>query len=346
MVLLKDIAQSVGCDISTVSRVLNNRPNRVSAENRQLIQAAARKLGYVANRTASSLARGATGTVGVLVPNVFDGVFAEYIEALDLEFSAAGYALRPFICHNRQDKENAALDALLHHEVDAMISIYYSPEHNASLYETIRQNQLPLIFRCTDEEIIDRFDLVLMDIYEGYQALAEHLLAAGCRRIGVVGGPIAEALRQNGGGAGAKFFRQALTAAGLPVSGDNAIVCDDSQDGARQAVRQRFTRQPRAFDGLIVQNINKVFGCCKALYDVNLRIPQDVKIATISDLPICRMYPVPLTVWAQPVPEICRKLVRLTVNRLRQPDSPLAASRIQSTLIARESTQLEPGKGN
>ena len=123
MTTLKDVAKAVGCDVSTVSRVLNGRPNRVSGENRSRIREAALRLGYVANRTASSLASGVTRTVGLLIPNVFDGVYAEYIETLDLELSAAGYALRPFICHNRPEKENTALDALLHHEVDAMIAM-------------------------------------------------------------------------------------------------------------------------------------------------------------------------------------------------------------------------------
>lgn len=83
------LQMAVGCDVSTVSRVLNGRPNRVSGENRSRIREAAHRLGYVANRTASSLASGATRTVGLLIPNVFDGVYAEYIETLDLELSAA-----------------------------------------------------------------------------------------------------------------------------------------------------------------------------------------------------------------------------------------------------------------
>ena len=338
MTTLKDVAKAVGCDVSTVSRVLNGRPNRVSGENRSRIREAALRLGYVANRTASSLASGVTRTVGLLIPNVFDGVYAEYIETLDLELSAAGYALRPFICHNRPEKENTALDALLHHEVDAMIAMYHNAERCAAQYEVIRRNGLPLIFRSNVPEVDGVFDCVLLDIDAGYRALAEHLIERGCRKIGVVGG-CADALQEGRAGAGADFFRAALQKAGLAADSRNAVACEDSQEAAYRAVLERLKKELDAFDGLIVHNINKVFGCCRAVGDAGLSIPGQVKVATISDLALCRLYSVPLTVWAQPVPEICRALVDLTLARLREPDAPCRTVKFHSTLLARESTQ-------
>lgn len=222
MTTLKDVAKAVGCDVSTVSRVLNGRPNRVSGENRSRIREAAHRLGYVANRTASSLASGATRTVGLLIPNVFDGVYAEYIETLDLELSAAGYALRPFICHNRPEKENTALDALLHHEVDAMIAMYHNAERCAAQYEVIRRNGLPLVFRSNVPEVDGVFDCVLLDIDAGYRALAEHLIECGCRKIGVVGRLCCRTAGRKGGSRGGFFPGRAAKsriAGGLPECG-------------------------------------------------------------------------------------------------------------------------------
>ena len=338
MTTLKDIAAKVGCDISTVSRVLNNRPNRVSQDVSMQIRQTARELGYVANRPACILASGATKTVGLLVPNVFDGVFAEYIERLDQELSAVGYTLRPFICHNRPEKESAALDALLHHEIDAMIAMQYNPGECAAQYEMIRRNRLPLICRSTTAEAAGVFDALLLDIEEGYRVLAEHLIERGCRKIGMVGGCAPELIDGRNTPC-AEFFRAALQAGNLSVGHDNAIPCDDSQEDAYRAVAERFHRDPHAFDGLIVHNINKVFGCCQAVRDAGLSIPGDVKVATISDLALCRFYPVPLTVWAQPVPEICRALVEMTLNRLRCPDAPLQTVTFHSRLLARKSTE-------
>lgn len=338
MVTLKDVAKVVSCDVSTVSRVLNGRPNRVSKAKRNQIKEAAHRLGYIANYTASALVSGMTRTVGLLIPNVFDGVYAEYIETLDLKFSAAGYALRPFICHNRDDKENAALNALLRHEVDAMVVMHYNAKQ-AAKYDEIHRNNLPLIFRSNDPVVDGVFDCVLLDIRVGYQVLTEHLIKCGCRKINLVCNIVTESQKKQERTV-ADLFRTVLQNSGLAADPDCAIGCEDSQEAAYRVVRERLRKDPGAFDGLIVQNINKVFGCCRAITDAGLSIPNQVKVATISDLPLCRLYTVPLTVWAQPVPEICSALVEMVLTRLQKPDIPYRTVKLNSTLITRESTQL------
>ena len=54
-VTLKQIAQEVGLSPSSVSLVLNNRPCRISEENRKLIKEVAARNHYVPNQIARSL---------------------------------------------------------------------------------------------------------------------------------------------------------------------------------------------------------------------------------------------------------------------------------------------------
>lgn len=338
MITLKDVAETIGCDVSTVSRVLNGKPNRVSEANRNRIHEVARQLGYIANRTASSLASGSTHTVGVLVSNVFDGVYAEYIEKLDLAFSEAGYSLRPFICHNRPDKEALALDALLHHEVDAMISMHYSRECE-DVYARIKQHSGKLIFRSVARIPEISFDHVLIDLEEGYRELSLHLARQGCRRIAVVGGSVASLLALGGKSDSVQFFKEGIRAGGLAEDSSGGIVCADEQESAYQAVKKLYGKQKSPpFDGLIVQSINKVVGVCRALQNCGFAIPSDVKVATFSDLPLCRLFPVPLTVWAQPVDDICTALVESTLKLLKSPEMPPSMFKFKSSLIVRESS--------
>jgi len=344
MTTLKDVARHSGCDVSTVSRVLNNRPCRVGEEVRGRIHDTALRLGYVPTRTASSLVSGRTRTIGLLVPNVFDGVFAEYIEALDFELTGQGYALRPFICHNRPEKEDAALDSLLHNEIDAMIAMFYN-DADIARYEQIRRHGKPLIFRCPEAKMLETFDTVQLDLSEGYRRLAGHLIDCGCHRIGLVGGGVAQSLSRNETDASVEQFRCAFRDGGLPPpDARNAVVCADSQEAAHAALLDRLRREPSCFDGVIVHNINKVFGATRAIRDAGLAIPREMKVATISDLSLCRMAPEPLTVWAQPIPEICHALVELTLERLRGPDAPCRHITIHSELRIRESTQPTSGK--
>ena len=65
MIILKDIAQMAGVNISTVSRALNDS-NEVSDEKKQEIRNIAASLNYTPNYNAKALAGKETKTVGVL----------------------------------------------------------------------------------------------------------------------------------------------------------------------------------------------------------------------------------------------------------------------------------------
>jgi DNA-binding LacI/PurR family transcriptional regulator len=69
LVTLKDIAKECGCDISTVSRALQNSP-RVRASTIEKVKAATEKLGYAPNIAAQALARGKSMVISFLVPTL------------------------------------------------------------------------------------------------------------------------------------------------------------------------------------------------------------------------------------------------------------------------------------
>ena len=69
-VTLKQIAQEVGLSPSSVSLVLNNRPCRISEENRKLIKEVAARNHYVPNQIARSLVMRESRTLGLIVPNI------------------------------------------------------------------------------------------------------------------------------------------------------------------------------------------------------------------------------------------------------------------------------------
>ena len=75
-VTLKQIAQEVGLSPSSVSLVLNNRPCRISEENRKRIKEVAARNHYVPNQIARSLVMRESRTLGLIVPNIESRFFA------------------------------------------------------------------------------------------------------------------------------------------------------------------------------------------------------------------------------------------------------------------------------
>lgn len=336
-VTLKELAEKAGCDISTVSRVLNNKPNRVSQKKRDKILKTAREMEYVTNRNASNLASGKTYTIGILVRNITDNVFAEYIEKIDRYMTARNYSIVPFITHNDPERERKCLMNLQSRQVDAMICLHYSQE-NEKIYKMLQHEGHILTFRGVDINNNIDFDSVLIDIGNGYYHLTKHLFAKGCRKIGVVGGYIADEIANGKSAEYSTSFRQVNKEAGIEIIPEQGIPCENSQDGAYSGVIKALSGNPKRFDALIVQNTHKVLGVYKALCDLGLQMPEDIKLCAVSDFDFCRMLPVPVTVWAQPTEEICRSLVELTLNRLEFPQTAVRKVSFNSKLIIRKST--------
>ncbi|HET6939337.1 MAG TPA: LacI family DNA-binding transcriptional regulator, partial [Nocardioides sp.] len=66
---MADVAREAGVSIATVSRALRGVPG-VSQSTRDRIQQVARQLSYVISPEASSLSRGNTGRVAIVVPHL------------------------------------------------------------------------------------------------------------------------------------------------------------------------------------------------------------------------------------------------------------------------------------
>jgi LacI family transcriptional regulator len=62
---LEDVAALAGVSTATASKALHNKP-RISEETKQRVLDAAKQLNYSPNKLAQSLARGTTGTIGLV----------------------------------------------------------------------------------------------------------------------------------------------------------------------------------------------------------------------------------------------------------------------------------------
>ena len=91
-VTLADVAARAGVSAITASRAAR-RPEMVSPELRARVEKAIDGLGYVRNQLASSLASTRTGLVGVVVPSLTNGVFADYLASIHDQMHRSGCRL-------------------------------------------------------------------------------------------------------------------------------------------------------------------------------------------------------------------------------------------------------------
>src|SRR3569623_1590627 len=117
---LADDASRAGVSPVTVSRAIRH-PEMVSEELRIRIEDAVRSLNYIPNHLASALASTRTQIVGVIVPSLTNGVFDDYLGAIQDVLNPAGIQVLVLNVRYSEIEEEKAIQTLLGYHPEAMI---------------------------------------------------------------------------------------------------------------------------------------------------------------------------------------------------------------------------------
>jgi len=117
---LADVASRAGVSPVTVSRAIRH-PEMVSEELRTRIDDAVRSLNYIPNHLASALASTRTQIVGVIVPSLTNGVFDDYLGAIQDVLNPAGIQMLVLNVRYSEIGEEQAIQTLLGYHPEAMI---------------------------------------------------------------------------------------------------------------------------------------------------------------------------------------------------------------------------------
>lgn len=186
---ISDIAKALNITPSTVSRALAGN-TRVSQATRALIERKAAELGYERNMLASSLRKGVTDTVGMIVPRINRQFFSNVISGAEAILNPAGYNLIICQSHERRDDERRALQTLMRNQVAGVIVSHSLETTSPEAFEEITRSGLALV------QFDRTFDglggvSVANDNFAGAYLATKHLIRSGYKRIGHLGGDAA-----------------------------------------------------------------------------------------------------------------------------------------------------------
>jgi LacI family gluconate utilization system Gnt-I transcriptional repressor len=178
-VTLDDVASFAGVSPITVSRVLR-KPDAVSEPLRVRVNAAVRELGYVPNIAASRLASARTHAIGVIVPTLYNVIFAEYLLALHEVLVDGGFQVVVVNSRYSEMEEENAIKALLGQRVEAIIIA--GIHHTAHARQLLAHANLPVVE--TLELSQDPIDINIgMSQESAGRAATQHLIQRGFQRI-------------------------------------------------------------------------------------------------------------------------------------------------------------------
>jgi LacI family transcriptional regulator len=119
-VTIQDVARAAGVAVSTVSRALNGS-NYTSEATRRRVLAAAEALDFKANPSARGLRSSQTHTIGVLLSDLANPIFADFLRGAEHAAQARGYELLIADGQNSAEVQSRMLKTLHERRIDALI---------------------------------------------------------------------------------------------------------------------------------------------------------------------------------------------------------------------------------
>jgi DNA-binding LacI/PurR family transcriptional regulator len=329
---LRDVAKKAGVSHQTVSRVINGSLD-VLPETRALVEAAIAEMGYRPNAIARSMARGQSHTLACISPNLTDFTFASVIEGAEVEARQHKYFMLSASASD-PDAFRELVDELVgHRRVDGLIVINPYADQR---FEFIPKD-FPLVFVGASAHEKNICSVSLDDEKVAYEA-TRHLLTLGHTNIALVTGPMEEDCSQDR----TEGYRRALSEAGIAFDESMVIEGDWSATSGQDALLS-FIEQGRVPSAVFAQNDRMAMGVMRAARDANIKVPTQLAVIGVDDMPLSSYFDPPLTTMRQDIPRIGREATRMLLDMIQKKTTETCDLKLHAELVVRQSTSQKGG---
>lgn len=336
MMTSKEFAKLLGVSQPTVSRAMNNS-ELVPIEKRKYIHQKAREYGFVLNSQAKSLKTNKTGTIGILFPKHFIGMNANMMLAhiydyIQKEMGQYDYDIMVIYYDSQSDNFSSFERIIKKRKVDGFLVLRM--ELSDSEMELIVEHQVPCVFMMNaGAKIRDNLNYFFSDSeYGGYLAGLFLGKFQNYKKMFVT-------IKEEKGDAQRRFrgYCRGLEECGCRLDNVDSIYCNLGMDSAYDAIVENIDKIREQKTAIFAYSDILGIGIVNGCRDQGLKIPEDVQVIGMDDIP--------LSVWNRPalttihvqveemVPKGCKKLIELIEKK-----GALTQEWIKPKLIIRETT--------
>lgn len=178
---IKDVAQRAGVAVGTVSRIINGHPS-VDPTTREHVLHVIADVGYKPSAVARSMRTHTTHTIGFVVPDISNPLWARILRAASSVYTTEKYSVVVASTGGTLEAEADALAAMRQRRVDGLMLALNS--RKGAILPYLKQSPLPVVVM--EREFGDEFDTVLTDHGGGAYAAVRYLVQLGHKRIAMI----------------------------------------------------------------------------------------------------------------------------------------------------------------
>lgn len=310
-ITLADVAKEAGVSPSTVSFVLNDRPNsRIAAETAERVRTVARQMGYAADRQARGLKTGRSGAVGFVSDEV---TVTRYSSAMIRGILGVGdarnYAVLMAETGREVDRVSEMVRDMLARRVDGiLLGFMQARQINQSLIPPL--NDLPMVVL---NGRVQGWPSVLPDEFSAGIQAADYVVERGHRTIALVGRSddhfdpeFSVTIKRRFDGLD-QVMREAGLSFALEVNGSQWEP-DLGYAAAQQVIGHG------SITAVIAANDRVAFGLYQGFQAQGYSVPEDISVISFDDEPLASYFRPGLTSVRLPYEEMGRIAADLVLD--------------------------------
>ncbi len=297
----RQLAELAGVSMTTIYNCLHAK-ELVNKRTLEHVHKIMKMYDYHPNSIAKAMVEGKSFSIGIIVPKLDVSYFAKIASGIEQLFNTNGY--NSIICQHLDDtiKEEREIRLMREKRVDGLIVRACGDRTDSSIYRRLAEIGMPFV-------LIDRkFDdlqeyYVGVDDYEATFKLTKYLIDKGHRRIGFIGWQRETSSRYKG-------YFDCLRENGIEPDENLYIECaTEYTSGGNEAYVLMNRSENNRPSAIIAFNDCAAISAIEALWEMGLKIPEDVSIATIGGQENLRLSSLRLTVASLPIESIIRQAV-------------------------------------
>jgi DNA-binding LacI/PurR family transcriptional regulator len=322
-----DIAAASGVSVTTVSRILNDRPD-VAEETRERVLRIMDDIGFAPQSAWRQIRSGRTGLIAMHVPPEFNPPSLRLIMSAALGVEEAGYSISII---TRSLAEAELLAIFRGRQADGVILLEILAQDVRPV--TLRDHGFPFVMigHCADNRGMNYVDL---DVEHGIGSAIDHLVEAGHRRIGLLTiDPVVQEKTYGFAAWTLAAFEAACTRHGIHPF----VAVGEPTTTALTRAAVSLVGQS-AISAIIAPQEQSVLGALKATQELGLQVPRDLSIVGMLSEPLGDLATPPLTTIDFPADEIGRVAARLLIEQLDGGRISVKQTLVRPELVLRGST--------
>ena len=251
--------------------------------------------------------------VGLVVPDIANPYFSLLAKMVQKHLIELGYALIIQSTDGDIIHMIHSLRQLLNRKVDGILIVPLEinfPEHEEILWK-LKLQRIPFVY-VNDHISRVPSDYIEIDLAQGVNLIADHLIKLGHRKIGCVSAePYINITTTK-----VRNLVARLKESGLDLNSENVFISDKQhEEGGYEAALQMLKGNDPPTAIVATSDIIAA-GVIQAVKSLNLNVPRDVSVVGIDDIDIAHVMEPQLTTVKQPVEKMAEKAVEILIKRI------------------------------